>query len=473
MSDEPLDDPLLAGRREILEGRAPRGPGEVAVPPDVADQAGAEVGDTRRPAAPGARARHRHRRDPEPGLGPGDRRPARWRRARCRARTRSTSTCPPAARSAPCPTSLYLWPPFDWSERGRRPAGAPSASAMPPPPSACCSPARSPRRPSPWGPGATSARSACCPPPACRRPGSGGSWSSRAPSPASSPASAAPRWPSSAVAGRGPASRRLVGPLGRVAHDPAARPGRGGGAGDRGGHARGLAPGPDRGPRCRSWPRWPGGARWCGCPPPSRCSASRWRPPARSVLVVYVASLGDVSWGVGLGGAALVLAGGACTTPWLVSRLEPLAARARGGLRVAARGLARNRARSGAVATAIMAPVAVALFVLDGRRPAGTSRRAPRSADDQVLVEGDGWLQPDDVDGHGRRRARGRPRDGGRAARRRGRPGHRRSPSRWSGTRGRRRSWWPRPGSSTCSGRRPGTAAVVERRGRRPPRRRA
>ncbi|HKE72835.1 MAG TPA: FtsX-like permease family protein [Acidimicrobiales bacterium] len=68
--------------------------------------------------------------------------------------------------------------------------------------------------------------------------------------------------------------------------------------------------------------------------------------------------------GLGVAGAALVGLGGALSTPWLVSRFEPLAARARGGLRVAARGLARNRLRTCAVATAVMAPVALSAFAL-------------------------------------------------------------------------------------------------------------
>ncbi|HET8618164.1 MAG TPA: FtsX-like permease family protein [Acidimicrobiales bacterium] len=95
-------------------------------------------------------------------------------------------------------------------------------------------------------------------------------------------------------------------------------------------------------------------------------------------------------WGViGTGGAVLVFGGGALATPWLVSRLEPLAAHTRGALRLAARGLARNRTRSGAVATAVMAPVAVAVFALT----LVASERGlwdPGLGDDEVLVQGAG-----------------------------------------------------------------------------------
>jgi putative ABC transport system permease protein len=89
---------------------------------------------------------------------------------------------------------------------------------------------------------------------------------------------------------------------------------------------------------------------------------------------------------LGVAGAALVGLGGALSTPWLVSRFEPLAARARGGLRVAARGLARNRLRTCAVATAVMAPVALSAFALT----VGRSNRPVLQFDlgpDQVVAQ--------------------------------------------------------------------------------------
>jgi putative ABC transport system permease protein len=122
-------------------------------------------------------------------------------------------------------------------------------------------------------------------------------------------------------------------------------------------------------------------------------------PPAVPALGMAVASAGILAvagsaanrggvWGtIGVAGALAVVAGGAMATPWLVSRLEPLAHRARGALRVAARGLARNRSRSGAVATAVMTPVGLAAFALT--LAASDQQPVPDDlAADQVLVEG-------------------------------------------------------------------------------------
>lgn len=111
---------------------------------------------------------------------------------------------------------------------------------------------------------------------------------------------------------------------------------------------------------------------------------------AAGVAVVAAYALGvrrdDRNGGVGVAGAALVILGGTLSTPWIVARLEPLAARARGGLRVAARGLARNRLRTCAVATAVMAPAAVAMFAVT----VGLSNQGPQFHNvrtDQVLVQ--------------------------------------------------------------------------------------
>ncbi|HET6949243.1 MAG TPA: FtsX-like permease family protein [Acidimicrobiales bacterium] len=118
-------------------------------------------------------------------------------------------------------------------------------------------------------------------------------------------------------------------------------------------------------------------------------------------LAAYATAPADRGWGVGLASAVLVLAGGALCTPWLVARFEPLAGRLRGAPRVASRGLARNRLRTAAVATAIMAPAAVAAFgftlVASERTRVADDRRM---GDDQALVrqfdgEGDDSLVPD------------------------------------------------------------------------------
>jgi putative ABC transport system permease protein len=98
-------------------------------------------------------------------------------------------------------------------------------------------------------------------------------------------------------------------------------------------------------------------------------------------------------WGVGVAAALVVLLGGTALAPWIVSHTEPLARRLRGGARVAARGLARHRLRSGAVVAAIMAPAgltivaASAALTNDAREhvdnPLGN---AYDLADDEVLV---------------------------------------------------------------------------------------
>ena len=105
------------------------------------------------------------------------------------------------------------------------------------------------------------------------------------------------------------------------------------------------------------------------------------------VLAYYAASPGRRGWGLGLAAAVLILAGGALCTPWLVARFEPLAGRLRGASRVASRGLARNRLRTSAVAVALMAPAAVTVYgftVIASMRAAEVYD--PQMRSDQALV---------------------------------------------------------------------------------------
>lgn len=127
----------------------------------------------------------------------------------------------------------------------------------------------------------------------------------------------------------------------------------------------------------------------------------RPQPPARVLGPVAGVGLGALGaatialfvsrpeppWGLGLAGAVLVLGGGILCTPWLVSRFEPVAGRVHGSARLAARGLARNRVRTCAVATAIMAPAVAATF---GATIAASQHEAWRDhqlRDDQVVVQ--------------------------------------------------------------------------------------
>ena len=65
---------------------------------------------------------------------------------------------------------------------------------------------------------------------------------------------------------------------------------------------------------------------------------------------------------VAIAGGVCELAGACAIAPALVSRLEPLAARLRGSWKLAARGLARNRTRTGAVVAAVAAAGALAVI---------------------------------------------------------------------------------------------------------------
>jgi putative ABC transport system permease protein len=103
--------------------------------------------------------------------------------------------------------------------------------------------------------------------------------------------------------------------------------------------------------------------------------------------------LDEPPWGIGVAAAVVVLLGGTALAPWIVSHTEALARRLRGGGRVAARGLARHRLRSGAVVAAIMAPAGVTIVAASAALTHDARERADRVADgryeladDEVLV---------------------------------------------------------------------------------------
>jgi putative ABC transport system permease protein len=90
-------------------------------------------------------------------------------------------------------------------------------------------------------------------------------------------------------------------------------------------------------------------------------------------------------------GSVLVIFGGVLCAPYLVGRLEPIAGRLSGALRLAARRTARHRARSGPLVGAIMAAAAAAiafsaisLSTSEGNR----QRYLPRFANNQIEVTG-------------------------------------------------------------------------------------
>ena len=68
-------------------------------------------------------------------------------------------------------------------------------------------------------------------------------------------------------------------------------------------------------------------------------------------------------WGVGLGAGVAVVLGATAIAPVLVGGCERVAGRLRRGGRLAARGLARQRLRSGAVVAAIMAPAGLTVLL--------------------------------------------------------------------------------------------------------------
>ena len=82
---------------------------------------------------------------------------------------------------------------------------------------------------------------------------------------------------------------------------------------------------------------------------------------ALAVLGSASATSGDLWAFVAILGGVCELLGACAIAPALVARLEPLAGRVRGSWRLAARGLARNRARTGAVVSAVAAAGALAV----------------------------------------------------------------------------------------------------------------
>ena len=128
---------------------------------------------------------------------------------------------------------------------------------------------------------------------------------------------------------------------------------------------------------------------------------------AGSVVLALYATRPRPPWGLGVAGAMLVLAGGTLCTPWLVAQCEPAAGRLRGAARLAARGLARNRLRTCAVVTAIMAPAAAATFGMTLVASQHDAWRDHQVRPDQVVVTGGfndeaaaggatSWVPPDD-----------------------------------------------------------------------------
>ena len=91
---------------------------------------------------------------------------------------------------------------------------------------------------------------------------------------------------------------------------------------------------------------------------------------------------------VGVAGGVLQLLGACALSPALVARLEPLAGRARGTWRLAARSLARERVRTGAVVSAVAAALglAVAASALVAGGEASRSRFPDLS--DRVVLAG-------------------------------------------------------------------------------------
>lgn len=114
--------------------------------------------------------------------------------------------------------------------------------------------------------------------------------------------------------------------------------------------------------------------------------------------------LDEPPWGIGVAAALVVMLGGTALAPWIVSHTEPLARRLRGGARVAARGLARHRLRSGAVVAAIMAPAGVTIVASSAALTYDARERANEPlgdeyqlGDDEVLVNYPG-VPPGDAD---------------------------------------------------------------------------
>ncbi len=115
-----------------------------------------------------------------------------------------------------------------------------------------------------------------------------------------------------------------------------------------------------------------------------------------AAVVAGVATLGvwaresNRPWGVGLGAGVAVVLGATAIAPLLVGGAEPLAGRLRRGARLAARGLARQRLRSGAVVAAIMAPAGLTVLL-------ACSLVTEAARDKQQWVEGQSSVGADEV----------------------------------------------------------------------------
>lgn len=94
---------------------------------------------------------------------------------------------------------------------------------------------------------------------------------------------------------------------------------------------------------------------------------------------------GDTFAAVAIFGGLAMLFGAAALTPAMVERLEPLARRTDGSVRLALRGLARNRVRSGAIVAAVAAAGALAV---------GAASVAPVAGEDLTYLR----LHPDVVE---------------------------------------------------------------------------
>lgn len=81
-----------------------------------------------------------------------------------------------------------------------------------------------------------------------------------------------------------------------------------------------------------------------------------------AVLLATYARDPELGWGYAWVGATAILLGACALAPWVVSHTEPLARRLRGGARVAARDLARQRLRAGSVVAAVMVPAGLAVL---------------------------------------------------------------------------------------------------------------
>lgn len=91
---------------------------------------------------------------------------------------------------------------------------------------------------------------------------------------------------------------------------------------------------------------------------------------------------------VGVVGGVLQLLGACALSPALVARLEPLAGRARGTWRLAARGLARERVRTGAVVSAVAAALGLAVTVSALVAGGEASRARFPDLSDRVVLAG-------------------------------------------------------------------------------------